>query len=440
MADSMTINRRTLIAIASLCISLTGLSSGCATTGQQADPPPRKTTTGKNKPKAGTPALATEPPVKAQPAAPPPTPRGPDADELAQFIQRAGDSSGPYTESDRKLIEPLTEGGKKPAPGSLQEAAVAIGIIRTAYNPLDAKASNFEESDLGGGNGITANTNKAAAVPATADAAASSSPLQRLETEAKAKGIDLPNTLATNPWLQTENIYQLVIASTQLAWNSPAAASAGTEAKLPPYAQELKDALTKRVSAWATFGRKNGLLVASSSPSGTEPGPQGTAPSQQPANGATPPPSTTPVVVPVGTPLAAGPQGDVREAEGLVAEAQATADKGDFDAAITLLGRVAPDSPQAAVAAEKLKAFSNKAVHSLRTKAAQAYTSAAPINDPDTRASYLERAKNYLQEALTRYPGADQLGTVRDNLAVITRDLAKISADRSASGTAGQGK
>ena len=71
------------------------------------------------------------------------------------------------------------------------------------------------------------------------------------------------------------------------------------------------------------------------------------------------------------------------------------------------------------------------AVQDLRQKAARAFQSSLPVVDIKTKAAYLVEAKNYLEEALKEFPAADHLATVRENLAVITRDLQTISEETS---------
>jgi hypothetical protein len=66
------------------------------------------------------------------------------------------------------------------------------------------------------------------------------------------------------------------------------------------------------------------------------------------------------------------------------------------------------------------------AVRDLRRRAAQSFSAAVQATDPGSKGSYLEKAKSLLEEALNRYPDADQLGTVRDNLTVIVRDIDRL--------------
>ncbi|MCX6130965.1 MAG: hypothetical protein NTX25_18145, partial [Proteobacteria bacterium] len=80
-------------------------------------------------------------------------------------------------------------------------------------------------------------------------------------------------------------------------------------------------------------------------------------------------------------------------------------------------------------AKEKIKVYSNRAVQDLRQKAAQAFQNAMPVADDRAKLAYLKQAKDLLELALKEYPTADQLDTVRENLAVITRDLSGLERD-----------
>ena len=369
----------------------TSLATSCAT--PEAQQKPVKPIAGAKKPKAakGQKTLPTE--GEQVPAVP--TTQAPTAEELAQFIVRAGDQSGPFTEADRQM---LTQMPAKAPSGSLTEAAVAVGVIRTVYNPAAAQPTQFVESDLG--NGLTANK---AGDPATVKRT-------ELELESANRGLDLAAVLENNQFVQTESIFKLTLA----------ALGAANSANGDAFSERIKGVMAQRAKSWIKFAEVNSLLPKEAPQTPT---PLMTDPNIGQPTGDQPPASPA-------TPLT---QGDVRDAEGVLAEAQVLADKGEFDAAIAQVARVSPDSPQYPASLEKLKQYSNKAVQSLRTKAAQAYTSAAPVNDPKTRATHLERAKTYLQEALSKYPAADQLATVRDNLAVITRDISKLTQDGSSS-------
>lgn len=118
---------------------------------------------------------------------------------------------------------------------------------------------------------------------------------------------------------------------------------------------------------------------------------------------------------------------DLNRGDALLRQAQRFAERGDYKQAIQYATRIAQKDPLFPVAFETIKAFSNQAVQDLRQKAAQAFQSALPVNDRETRVAYLEQARQYLVQALDEFPEADQLGTVRENLAVISQDLDSMS-------------
>jgi len=130
------------------------------------------------------------------------------------------------------------------------------------------------------------------------------------------------------------------------------------------------------------------------------------------------------------------PQGDVqiapadlKRSDAILMQSQRLADKGEFKQAIDYAGRIDNRDPFFDQAKEKIKVYSNRAVQDLRQKAAQAFQNAMPVADNRAKAAYLKQAKDLLEQALKDYPVADQLDTVRDNLAVITRDLSGIDQE-----------
>lgn len=122
---------------------------------------------------------------------------------------------------------------------------------------------------------------------------------------------------------------------------------------------------------------------------------------------------------------------DLRSTDTLLMEAQNLADNKRFAEAILKASMVPEQNPLYSEAQAKIIQFSNEAVQELRKKAAQAFQDAMPVSDPKARAAYLERAKQHLERALASYPHApeEQLTTVKENLAVISRDLEQIDSD-----------
>ncbi len=120
---------------------------------------------------------------------------------------------------------------------------------------------------------------------------------------------------------------------------------------------------------------------------------------------------------------------DLKRSDAILMASQKLADKGEFKQAIDQAARIDNRDPFFDQAKEKIKVYSNRAVQDLRQKAAQAFQNAMPVADNRAKAAYLKQARDLLEQALKDYPTADQLDTVRDNLAVISRDLSGIDQD-----------
>ena len=115
-----------------------------------------------------------------------------------------------------------------------------------------------------------------------------------------------------------------------------------------------------------------------------------------------------------------------RVGDSLVLEADALASQGKYQQALATLTSIDHRSPLVQIAQEKRIEISNQAVQDLRKKAALAFQKAGPISDRRTREAYLQEAHNYLKQALTLYPQAENLNVVKDNLTTIARDLRKL--------------
>jgi len=95
-----------------------------------------------------------------------------------------------------------------------------------------------------------------------------------------------------------------------------------------------------------------------------------------------------------------------------------------------MLARIPATSPEFPEAQSQLKTTSNTAVQELRRKAAAAYQNSLPVSDIETRKSYLNEAKKYLETALTDFPAADLKSTVKDNLEKIVIQLNELQKPR----------
>lgn len=117
---------------------------------------------------------------------------------------------------------------------------------------------------------------------------------------------------------------------------------------------------------------------------------------------------------------------DLRSGDALLMEAQTLANQGRFKDALARMQLIPEENPLFPQAKERIKDFSNRAVSDLRQKAAQAFKSSIPVSDTKAKIAYLQQARNYLEQALSGFPEADHLTTVKENLAVITQDLSDL--------------
>jgi hypothetical protein len=148
--------------------------------------------------------------------------------------------------------------------------------------------------------------------------------------------------------------------------------------------------------------------------------PQGSTPTLPPTSEATP--AAAAEAAP-GSRVAPNPSLDLMGSDTLLIAAQKLADKRDYKGALDHVARIKKDDPFYAQAQEKQKQYSNRAVKDLRTKAAEAFGNAAPLNDSNAKANYLRQAKTYLEQAINDFPGADGLDAVKENLEAVNRGL-----------------
>jgi hypothetical protein len=274
--------------------------------------------------------------------------------------------NGPFGESDRKYImESLPKG---PESGSVAEAALVAGVVRSVLTPP----------------------------PATA--AATQAQAMSLESMCLERRLDLPAALSDNVLLQRSDLAGQVIKALQALPVSDAFKTA------------VLGALKKQALSWSEV---NLAILA------LEPTPlPGIASPEAAVNSAPASP-------------AAVQSGD-KNYDSVLSEAQVLADKGDFRAAVKKASEVPEGHPLKGKSQEKVRDYSNQAVQDLRRKAALAFQSALPVSDSKTKSGYLKQAKAYLEDAIKNYPDATQLPTVQDNLRVISADLEKLETTSAA--------
>jgi len=353
-----------------------------------------------------------------------PEPAGPSVDDQLLFVHRQSIAAAPFGVAEYQFLASLPQ---QFAPGSVAEAALAIGLARTVLHPLTGHVPNFQETDL---------APAAAAAPKAAEDTGRKPPT--LEQLCKERNLDLATALTENQLLGNVGIARQVGAALNQGSNSK------------EFTKRVNDALKRQASMWnevagaipspgagaevapdlaplpplpgttnTTTGLANAGGTATTSAAAAAVVPGANIPTLLPATASTP-----------AGPAALPPGGDAALAlapsDNPLADAQTLADRGDYANAVKRAQTVPATSAQATQAKDKIKEFSNLAVQDLRKKAAAAFQTAMPVNDPKTKADYLRQAKGYLEEALSSYPEAAQLPTVRENLRIITQDLEKL--------------
>ncbi len=297
--------------------------------------------------------------------------------DLLQFVTRhTSDANLPLTDRDHSIFQQVED---MPKPGSTAEAVIVVGTAKSLLITPTTPKQQYQEENLHG----TDNNTPAMSPGGLPDAAVPS--LQNLLTT---RGVNLPLAINSNSLLKNLVTFDLL----QRALNS------GNNT--PDFVANVRAAMATHAAQWARFSNAE-------------------------SQGVTPLPADN------GEPAMTAPQtfspADLRNGDNILLEAQRLASNKMFPQAIAKAQQIQADSPMHAMAQDRIRSFSNQAVQDLRQKAAVAFQSAQqPVSDPKTRAAYLQQARNFLEQAIKDFPTADQIGTVRENLAVITRDLEQI--------------
>ncbi len=367
-------------ALSIIAASATMLNTSCVTTGKDSL---------RSVPQKNLMAPMVAPPAPAQETSRPAAGQAPlvlaaVADsQIADFASRHALSVARLSETDELLLNRMPN---HPQPGSIHEAAMVLGIVKT-FSPVNTDTKTFNEQEL--------SDDKTNPVEKSQ---APENEVSGLEKAALARGIDLPGAVEVNPFLQSASVVRLITFAAEKGRNSEA------------FNARLRSATVKQVSEWRNLSERYGqdLVVA---------------PEIKPAPvDSTPPTGDAARAIVEGT----GGVSDLHSSDLVINDAGRQADEGQFDQAIETLKRVETISPLYKLSQEKSKEFANSAVRDMRRKAAQAFSAANQANDSGTKRSYLDKAKSILEEAVKKYPDADQLGTVRENLTVIIRDLERL--------------
>lgn len=343
--------------------------SACATTHHRPSPP-----------KSGEKPIEKEgqklpPPV----AEVPPTP----ATDLAGLSQRINNLQEPLSDSDIRDATQLYP----TRPGTQEEGIFVLTQLRLFQKDLEKK-TGFQSQDL-----------------YNQDAPAASAAGLSLEKRFQDLEVDLVAAIRSNAFLKNLHTLQLTQTLARNTQNSEA------------FRQNLQAAIQESGAQWAA---ELNQAPAATSPLSPLPSAEGTTavPGTPTDAGA-----GTGVAISGESGTAAQGEADIAQSDSILVLAQKLADKGEYKEALEQTSRIPADDPFHAQALEKTKLYSNRAVQDLRQRAAEAFSNAMPMTDPKAKLNYLRQAKNLLEKALTDYPQADQLDTVRENLAVINHDL-----------------
>lgn len=285
--------------------------------------------------------------------------------EWVKFIVHVSDIGQPFTTEDAAFFRRLPN---SPTNGSFQEAAAVVGALRLALD--ESQWQRYQEEDL-----LQQNKNNSApAVPPKAETS--------LEAIAQTKGIEIDKALERNTIIKNFRVYHMAQQALQKTKNSD------------DFNNRVNLVIQTEARTWAS------LIPIPNTP-------------------LTPLPEQ-PVPQPPKRRLSTQ---DLRGGDAAVMQADELAEQGQYKEAIELLNAIDQSDPYYATAQEKIRLLSNRAVQALRQRAAKAFQSSIPLTETSQKIVLLEEAKKLLEEALNQYPGADQLGTVQENLAVINRDL-----------------
>jgi tetratricopeptide (TPR) repeat protein len=331
----------------------------------------------------------------AAPASTPTAAATPASSDLTRTFNRLNDPTMRLMDEDIRAATAL-----HPAPqGSLEEAVLILAQLRLLKIQTD-QSSKFQSRDLYEQEGEDQQ-------PTAASAPNPNQP--SMEVQFRDLNIDLVTSFQKNTHLKNLQTLALVKSLLEQTRNSP------------QFSGGIQSILDQEAQKWAA-------LQKSEKPAETPSDPEAeTSASVETSTEST---METAPAQPL-TEVHTGPA-DLKRSDAILMQSQRLADKGEFKQAINFAARIDNRDPFFDQAKEKIKIYSNRAVQDLRQKAAQAFQNAMPVADSRAKAAYLKQAKDLLEQALKDYPVADQLDTVRENLAVITRDLSGIDQDMTA--------
>lgn len=329
-------------------------------------------------------------------------------DDVLSWVMRMSSVDTVYTVKDRRYVQSLPSA---PLAGSLNEAALLIGILRDIVTPPGGVAA-FKDVDSPPVDPATTGANGVLPTPTR-----SGNEAEALERRVREKGVDLIGALANNSLLKTAAVYTW-------AWN---ASLLNGNSEL--FRKNLGAVLKAEATLWQDIAKTAGVfpvavVETSIVPNSTTPPipDEGASVTPIDAAGAVPPAAATPDVGLPGSGVPVAPPVDSSEQLG---KAQEAASAENYLKAVEEASKVPENSAQYSIAQENIRQWSNRAVTDLRKQAAFEYRSANSIAEPGPKKAALQKAKGYLEDALKKFPAASNLDTVRDNLRMIDGELAQ---------------
>ncbi len=287
----------------------------------------------------------------------------------AEFILRNSKSNVVMSNEDLQFWNGLPNAA---TPGSVAEAALVLGAAKIA-GALSASGS-FSESNIDA---------------AESKEVGSESNSKTFEQICKERGVSPVDAISSNPFLLTSVIFTSIQQSLQRG--------SASEALLAAFRQQS----SQQAEFWSQLSGNQAdraAVAAEASPAGTE-------------------------SLPTSTTSGEFDSTDLKNADNVLMEAQILADQKLYQAALTKIALINTQNPLYPVAQERLKSFANGAVQELRQRAALAYQNSLPLSDKTAKENLLKQAKAHLEEAISNFPNSEQIGTVKDNLQTIDREL-----------------
>ncbi len=318
--------------------------AGCVTSKNSSNSPKpvlhEKAATVDLQPKAGDVAILEEAPTPS------------NAEQMKFFLEHQAYDSD-FGEDQHKFISALPD---SPPEGSLTEAVLLLGLVKSVLHPLNSESSSFEESDLqseiqASENDEQVEEENAPSTDETNIAENQSSTTEEnsednnewtepvsntpkgpsLEKMCEERGVNLADGLLENIYLYGYGFARQTFEAIHKGPNSE------------DWMNEVTSALNQHAIAWSNLAKDMGVIADTSKPDDTLE--EDTTPEKAPS-------------------IAPNPA-DLMTGDSIIIEAQRLVDQGKFEEAIKKVETIDDSSPMYNVALDKIKEFSNRAVPSI---------------------------------------------------------------------------